>query len=321
MNRTICLTIGLLCFCMGVSANRQAENVPLADPFILLEGDTYYAYGTHSAVGIEVYASTDLERWEPRGLALSRTDTSEDGRFWAPEVYHVGDVYYMYYSANEHLFVATASSPLGPFRQAGGPLMAPLIGDEKCIDGSVFIDDDGAAYLFLVRFTDGNCIWMCRLHADLMTPVEGSLTKCFSVSQPWEEHLGRVCEGPFILKRDGIYFLTYSGNDFRSPDYAVGYALAGSLTGEEGTGTSWQKYEGNPIVHRADGLSGTGHHSFFTDREGRLRIVFHAHHSATEVSPRNMFIATMEVNGNVLRLADEPVIHAVTVTETGRPTP
>ena len=31
--------------------------VPLGDPFILLHNGTYYAYGTHSDEGIEVYIS------------------------------------------------------------------------------------------------------------------------------------------------------------------------------------------------------------------------------------------------------------------------
>ena len=37
-----------------------AETVPLADPFILLHNGVYYAYGTHSDQGIEVYTSDDL---------------------------------------------------------------------------------------------------------------------------------------------------------------------------------------------------------------------------------------------------------------------
>ena len=88
----------------------------------------------------------------------------------------------MYFSANEHLFAAKSDSPLGPFVQVGGYQMEGLLGSEKCIDSSMFIDDDGTAYLFFVRFTDGNCIWMCELADDYITPVSGTLKQCFSVS-------------------------------------------------------------------------------------------------------------------------------------------
>jgi hypothetical protein len=31
----------------------------------------------------------------------------------------------------------------------------------------------------------------------------------------------------------------------------------------------------------------------FTDKEGKLRIVFHAHNSTTKIHPRNMYISTV----------------------------
>lgn len=127
---------------MQVSAQTEKSQVPLADPYILLEGDTYYAYGTNDANGIRCYTSTDLKYWKYRGLALNKVNTTETQWFWAPEVYHVGDKYIMYYSANEHLYAATAKSPLGPFRQVGSYQMEGLLGNEKCIDSSVFFDTD-----------------------------------------------------------------------------------------------------------------------------------------------------------------------------------
>ena len=111
-----------------------------------------------------------------------------------------------------------------------------------------------------------------------------------------------------MLKHGGIYYLTYSGNDFRSHDYGVGYAMTRTLTPANGAAPSWSKYSGTPIVHRVEGLYGTGHHSFFTDKEGRLRIVFHAHDSETEVYPRRMYIGTMEFVGNKLQMTADPII-------------
>ncbi len=291
VNVTIALAVG------GVS------KVPFADPYILLDGDTYYAYGTHSGDGIECYSSPNLREWTYEGLALQKGNTTETRWFWAPEVYNFGGTYYMYFSANEHLYAATATSPKGPFKQVGSYQMEPLLGSEKCIDSSVFTDDDGKQYMYFVRFTDGNCIWSVQLSDDHITPVEGTLKHCFSVSQSWENVLGRVNEGPNMIKHDGTYYLTYSGNDYQSPDYGVGYATAKSPQG------SWSKYTRNPILQKAFGMQGTGHHSLFTDKEGQLRMVFHAHNSSTEIHPRLMYIASMKwVNSSLVVDKDVPII-------------
>lgn len=286
----------------SMMAERVSE-VPLADPYILLDGDTYYIYGTGAKDGIEYYTSKDLQTWERGGLALHKDNTTEEQWFWAPEVYYRNGKYYMYYSANEHLYVATANSPCGPFKQVGGRMMKSLIGDEKCIDSSVFKDEDGRLYCYFVRFTDGNCIWVCELENDGITPKQGTLKHCFSVSAPWEEKLGRVNEGPFMVKHKGTYFLTYSANDFRSHDYGVGYATSKSPFGP------WVKYEGNPIVQRTDGLYGTGHHSFFTDKQGKTRIVLHAHHSSTEVYPRGMYIGMMKISRRKMLILGQKLLY------------
>ena len=88
----------------------------------------------------------------------------------------------------------------------------------------------------------------------------------------------------------------------------VGYAMTRSLKPANGSAPTWSKFVGNPIVHCVEDLVGTGHHSFFTDKEGRLRIVFHAHDSESEVAPRRMYIGTMEFVGNKLQMTDEPII-------------
>ena len=92
------------------------DRVPLADPFILYEKGTYYAYGTHSRVGITVATSTDLVHWKmdqgrsKDGLALHMDDSFGKQKFWAPEVYRVGGRYVMYYSAETHVCAATADT-------------------------------------------------------------------------------------------------------------------------------------------------------------------------------------------------------------------
>lgn len=164
------LMLGTLTSCQSCSSEYKNVNeiiveeleipVPLGDPFILLHNGTYYAYGTHSDEGIEVYISDNLKTWKYKGLALNKKDSWADRWFWAPEVYEVNGKFYMYYSADEHICVAVADSPVGPFIQNK---QEPMIVEEKCIDNSFFMDDDGTPYLSFVRFNDGNNVWIAEL--------------------------------------------------------------------------------------------------------------------------------------------------------------
>lgn len=108
---------------------------------------------------------------------------------------------------------------------------------------------------------------------------------------------------PFVLLDNGIYYLTYSANSYESQDYGVGYATATSLDGE------WTKYEGNPILRRYKELVGTGHHTLFRDKSGKLRIAFHAHQSTKQIHPRTMYIGTMKFSKDgILQMTDKGFI-------------
>ena len=288
----------------GEVATNQKQPVALADPFIMLHENTYYAYGTNDKDGIAVYTSDDLVNWQKQSaLALHKDDSWGDRWFWAPEVYYIPQEkkFYMYYSVDEHISVATSDSPAGPFRQ---DIQKPIIEDEKCIDNSLFIDDDGKAYLSFVRFTDGNNIWVAEMESDLKTMKKETMKPCIHVTEAWENELGRVTEGSFIVKHKGIYYMIYSANDYQSPNYGVGYATASSPM------EAWVKYDKNPVFQKPDDLVGVGHSAIFKDKEGKLRMVFHAHHDKENIHPRLMYITDvsfsddekpiMNIGGNII---------------------
>jgi beta-xylosidase len=263
--------------------------VPLADPFILLWDNQYYAYGTYAEEGIAVYVSDDLLNWSVPdgavdGLALKKDDVWGSYYFWAPEVYHVNGKFYMYYSAEEHICVASSDSPLGPFVQ---DVQKPMIEDEKSIDNSLFIDEDGTPYLFFDRFDDGLNICVAELEDNLTDIKAGTTYRCIHVSQPWEKIWGTVNEGSFVIKHNDTYYMTYSANSYESKLYGIGVATASSVDGR------WTKYADNPVLQKPGTLVGVGHSAMFTDKEGQFRIVFHAHNSTDEIHPRNMYISTV----------------------------
>lgn len=263
--------------------------VPLGDPFIMLWQGKYYAYGTNSGDRVVVYVSDDLLTWSipagvSNGLVLKKDDVWADRWFWAPEVYHVNGNFYMYYSADEHICVAKSDSPLGPFTQE---IQKPMIEGEKCIDNSLFIDDDGKPYLFFDRFNDGLNIWVAELEENLINLKPETMRKCINVSQLWEEVWPRVNEGPFVIKHKGIYYMTYSANSYESQFYGIGVSTAANIKGP------WSKYRNNPILQKPGNLVGVGHSAMFTDKKGKLRIVFHAHNNNKQIHPRHMYISTV----------------------------
>lgn len=296
----------LLLLALGLSVWMQAQNKPetdptlyLADPAIFCDKGTYYLYGTggDSDTGFLVYTSEDLKKWKgPSGVsdgyALKKGDTYGSTGFWAPQIFRYKNKYYMAYTADEFIAIASADSPLGPFRQ---DQLYRLPAEVKQIDPYVFFDDDGKIYLYHVRLTKGNRLFVAELNEDLTAIKDGTLTECISAQKEWEntQHSDwPVAEGPTVIKQDGIYYFFYSCNDFRNIDYAVGYATSDSPYGP------WEKQQGDPIISRQLlKHNGTGHGDLFIDTDNHLRYVFHTHYSEKQVSPRKTAIVTMQTSG------------------------
>jgi beta-xylosidase len=135
------------------------------------------------------------------------------------------------------------------------------------IDAHLFQDDDGRYYLYYVEIAGGFKIFVQRM-SDPVTP-EGERTLVLRPTEPWEMVSGHVTEGPFMLKRDGTYYLTYSGTGADSPNYAIGYATSKSPLGP------FEKHAGNPIAHRSNGIFGPGHHCVIDGPDGRMWMIYH----------------------------------------------
>jgi xylan 1,4-beta-xylosidase len=275
------------------------NDIFLADPTIFYNDGIYYLYGTTTGntplngEGFQVYTSSDQKNWKgpvgaQGGLALKKGDAFGSQGFWAPQILKYNNQFYMMYTANENIAVATSDSPLGPFRSVS---KEPLAASVKQIDPFVFIDDDGKKYLYHVRLTNGNRIFVAELNDDLLSIKPETLTECIAAQLQWENTQNvnwPVAEGPTVLKKDGLYYLIYSANDFRNPDYAVGYATSKSPLGP------WKKSTTSPIISRnLIGQNGTGHGDLFLDKDNQLQYVFHTHFSGTSEAPRKVAIIEM----------------------------
>ena len=270
--------------------------INLADPTIFPYKGMYYLYGTvegASGSGFLVYTSANLKTWKRsdlnNGYALKKGEAFGTTGFWAPQVFIYNNKFYMAYVANENIAIAESNSPLGPFIQTTKePLAAPV----KQIDPFIFIDDDGKKYLYHVRLTNDNRIFVAEMNDDFSAIKPGTLQECVIATETWENTSNAswaVAEGPTILKHDKLYYLFYSANDFRNPDYAVGYATSSSPLGP------WKKYAGNPIIYKTMGQNGTGHGDFFKKGK-KLFYVLHTHNSNKKVGPRKTALVEVKFN-------------------------
>src|SRR6476660_7949270 len=104
--------------------------------------------------------------------------------------------------------VAVSDSPTGPFRDAIG---RPLVGNNE-IDPTVFIDDDGQAYLYW-----GNPkLSYVKLNADMIS-YSGSVTQIPLTTAGFGTRPGNVAnrptlyeEGPWVYKRGGLYYNVFA---------------------------------------------------------------------------------------------------------------
>ncbi|MFT4023495.1 MAG: glycoside hydrolase family 43 protein [Flavihumibacter sp.] len=287
----------------GLSPAAQ-QPLPIGDPTIFAHQGIYYLYGTGPAAndGIMVYRSRDAVQWEgpvgaSGGFALKKGDAFGDKGFWAPQVFACNDSFYMAYTANEQIAIAVSNSPLGPFRQTEP---RPLAGAGKKIDPFVFRDDDGTWYLYHVRLQKGNRLFVAKMYPDLHNIDTGTVKELLSAELPWEntQHTGwPVAEGPTVLKKNGRYWLLYSANDFRNPDYAVGYATAASPWGP------FIKQQGGPLISRHNtAWNGTGHGDLLQLAGGRYCYVFHTHFNKDTVAPRLGAIVDVQIGRKGIRI-------------------
>ena len=87
----------------------------------------------------------------------------------------------------------------------------------------------------------------------------------------WEGHL---IEGPFVSRQRGRYWLFYAGNDFSTPAYGIGVAVADHPLGP-------YVKQGEPLLRSTREWTAPGHASVAPGLDGRPQLFFHAFHPGT----------------------------------------
>jgi hypothetical protein len=87
----------------------------------------------------------------------------------------------------------------------------------------------------------------------------------------WEGHL---IEGPFVTFQQGRYWLFYAGNDFSTPSYGIGVAVADHPMGP-------YVKQGEPLLRSTSEWLAPGHASVAPGLDGQPQLFFHAFHPGT----------------------------------------
>jgi xylan 1,4-beta-xylosidase len=246
------------------------------DPSIIRVGSDYWATSTTSqwAPVFPLLHSRDLVSWTLEGSVFEDPPAWSAGSYWAPEISEYRGKFFLYYTARKKngplcVAVATAKRPQGPWADRG-PLVCQ---DAGSIDASAATGEDGHRYL--VWKEDGNSrkqptpLWL-QPFSDDGTMLTGTPAEILRNEAPWEKNL---VEGPFILQRDGWFYLFYSaaGCCGRSCDYRLGVARARKIAGP------YDRNPSNPILQGNDDWKCPGHGSLVGLSDRRTFLLYHAY--------------------------------------------
>lgn len=224
----LCSGCGLL-NCLNVNAQRPIiQTKYTADPAPMVYNDTVFLYTTHDEDDAEgfkmqdwlLYTSTDMVNWTDHGVVASLKSfdwVKRDNGAWAEQVVERKGKFYMYCPIHGNgIGVLVSDSPYGPFKD---PLGKPLVWQKEHwddIDPTVFIDEDGQAYMY---WGNPNCYYV-KLNEDMIS-YSGDIVKLKETPEHYQE-------GPWFYKRNGHYYLAFASTC--CPE-GIGYAMSDSPTG------------------------------------------------------------------------------------------
>ena len=265
-------------------------------PEVVKCGDLYYMY--IMSPGIAIKTSKDLRNWETLGKVFPVKgsklpfDWMEErvpgGGIWAPGVYKIGDIYYLYYcvstSGSQNSFIAVATnttldhtSPDFKWVDKGIVISSELGDPYNCIDPNVFIDDNGQAWLLFGSYWSG--IQVRKLNNATGKLAADDTTIHNIAGRPGTTT--RAIEAPYMIKRGDYYYL-FAAMGNLNEDYHCEVARSESMFGPFldrknrpmlFTGNDANQAGGTRVSESKPGLNAPGHASIFLDDDGKYYFI------------------------------------------------
>ena len=293
------------------SLNAQLDETLLLvhDPAIIRVGDTYHLFSTGHAgekAGIIPWrTSKDLVHWTEEGPVFAQLPTWATERIkgtrglWAPDISYSNGEYRLYYSV----------STFGKNRSAIGLAVTPTLDrsdpkfgwidrglvieshpsdDYNTIDPNLFHDDDGRQWMVFGSFWGGI----------KLTEIDPATGKLKDPKAPLQALARRPLdpdpvEAPFLIKRDGFYYLFISYDFCCRGTKSTYYTVVGRAKAIQGPyldrdGKPLLEGGGTVVLHASQDPQkrwvGPGHNAILRD-PGQDYIVYHAYDATRRGAP------------------------------------
>lgn len=246
------VVVGLFLGEAATPAAAQSDLPVVHDPVMAKQGDTYYLFCTGR--GVDIWTSTDLKEWRRAGSVFERSpDWVKEmlprfrNHVWAPDIFHDGDRYYLYYSVsafgrNNSAIGVVTNTTLNPEDEGyewvdHGMVVQSVPGRDmwNAIDAAVFRDAEGTPWMAFGSHWGG--LKLCKLSEELTALSEPQEWRTIAARHrywkldefdagdsanpeldydelynPKLTELNRASqsgaiEAPFIFRHDGYYYL------------------------------------------------------------------------------------------------------------------
>ncbi len=267
---TIAATLSTVC----LADNPIVQTVYTADPAPMVHDGVCYVYTSHDEDVIvrnfftmndwRCYCSTDMVNWTDLGSPMSYKEFSwaKSNSSWAGQCIPRNGKFYYYVPINQKnggnaIGVAVSDSPAGPFTD---PLDKPLLRGFGYIDPTVFIDDNGQAYLYW-----GNPkLLYVKLNEDMIS-YSGEVTEVPLTTESFgvrskDDRATRYEEGPWLYKRKDLYYMVFAAGPISEH---IAYATGPTATGPWTFGNTIMPTQGKSFTNHAGLIDFKGNTYFF----------------------------------------------------------
>jgi hypothetical protein len=214
-----------------------------------------------------VFSTTDMANWTDLGVPMNlKTFKWGTVDAWAAQcIFRNGKFYYyvpIRLSGDKFgIGVGISEKAEGPYTDAIGK---PLLEGNSYIDPTVFLDDDGQAYMYW-----GNTgLWMVKLNPDMIS-LSGSVQTMTLNKETFDNTFG---EGPWLDKRDGLYYLLFASKAEPAPTVRPNGSMENLRYSTSTSPTGPWKYR--DMIMPAEGKSWTNHPAV-AHYKGKSYFVYH----------------------------------------------
>lgn len=311
MQKLIKIMIAGICFIscmnMGAAQNPIVQTHFTADPAPMVYNGRVYVYTSHdedetvdnffTMLDWRCYSSADMVNWTDHGVIASLNDfgwSDKKNGAWAPQCVERGGKFYLYCPIHgDGIGVLVSDSPTGPFKDVLGKRLIDSDHIWNDIDPTIFVDDDGQAYLYW-----GNPeLFYLKLNEDMISYDRSVGNNGIVKVEMNEDSFGQskakrgrshssYTEGPWFYKRNNLYYMVYAAEGI--PEY-IAYSTASSAEGP------WT-YKGH-IMERAPKLAFTNHPGI-VDFKGNSYFFYHDQDLSNAGFKRSVSVERFEYNAD-----------------------